>query len=250
MLGYTVVGLLAGWLGFGDLPWPLQGNTQVLLHTAVGTSMLIAASQISLKWLMRQPFLLLQSLVESMAALVLVTATLQLLGMGWAVSLGVGVVAMVASPSVLLRISADLRSSGAVTDRSLLMATLGCIYALVLGLVVTVAWSPVAGTDAQSGLVLTAAGMGHLLWSLGLTLLWALLTTAALWPVLRWRSSRSDSTALYMLAVLVAASLLAERLGGSAALGFVLAGVMLRNLSPKPMVWPSAFRPATPCSIC
>lgn len=241
MLGYTVVGLLAGWLGFGDLPWPLQGNTQVLLHTAVGTSMLIAASQISLKWLVRQPFLLLQSLVESLAALVLVTATLQLLGMGWAVSLGVGVVAMVASPSVLLRISADLRSSGAVTDRSLLMATLGCIYALVLGLVVTVAWSPVAGTDAQSGLVLTAAGMGHLLWSLGLTLLWALLTTAALWPVLRWRSSRSDSTALYMLAVLVAASLLAERLGGSAALGFVLAGVMLRNLSPKPMVWPSAF---------
>lgn len=249
MLGYTVVGLLAGWLGFGDLPWPLQGNTQVLLQTAVGTSLLMAASQVSLPWLLRQPWLLLQSFAESVAALVLVTGVLQLLGMGWAVSLGVGVVAMAASPAVLLRVVADLRASGAVTDRSLLLATLSGVYALVLGLVMTVAWSPAVATgggaeDALANLVLTATGLGQLLMSLGLTVLWAMLTTVALWPVLRWQSSRSDSTALYMLAALVAVSLLATRWGGSAALGFLVAGLLLRNMSPKPLVWPSAFMAA------
>ena len=248
MLGYTVVGLLAGWLGFGDLPWPLRGNTQVLLQMAVGTSMLMAASQISLPWLLRQPWLVLQSVAESLLALVLVAGALLLLGMGWAVSLGVGVVAMAASPAVLLRITADLRASGAVTDRSLLLATLSCMYALVLGLVITVAWSPVAGghavVDTQAGLALTAAGLGQLVLSLALSALWAVLTTAALWPVLRWQSSRSDSTALYMLAALVAVSLLAERVGGSAALGYLVAGLLLRNLSPKPMVWPGAFMAA------
>lgn len=242
MLGYTAVGLLAGWLGFGDVPWPLAGNTLVLLQTAVGTSVLMAASQIALPWLLRQPLLLLQSLVESALALVLVTAALQLLGMGWAVSLGVGVVAMAASPAVLLRVAADLRANGAVTDRSLLLATLSGIYALLLGLLLTVAWAPVG--DADAGLALSASGVAQFLVSLGLSLLWALLTAGALWPVLRWQSSRSDSTALYMLAVLVAVSLLAMRLGGSAVLGFTLAGLLLRNLSPKPLVWPAAFMAA------
>ncbi len=248
MLGYTVVGLVAGWLGFGDWPWPLRGNTQVLLQTAVGTSMLIAASHISLPWLLRQPWLLLQSLAESLLALVLVAGALQWAGMGWAVSVGAGVVAMAASPAVLLRITADLRASGAVTDRSLLLATLSCMYALVLGLAITLAWSPAAGGDVgchvHAGLELTAAGLGQLLVGLGLSALWAGLAALVLWPVLRWASSRSDTTALYMLAALVAISLVAERVGGSAALGYLVAGLLLRNLSPKPIVWPSAFMAA------
>lgn len=244
MLGYTLVGLLAGWLGVGDLAWPLVGNPLLLLQAALGTSLLIAATQVSLRWLLRQPMLLVQSLAESLAALVLVTGGLQLLGMGWAVSLGVGVVAMAASPAVLLRVAADLRAAGAVTDRSLLLATLSAAYALLLCLVLTVAWQPGEGAAEQASLSLTAVGLGYLLWSLGLSVLWAVLAAAALWPVLRWQSSRSDTTALYMLAVLVAVSLLATRCGGSAVLGFVVAGLLLRNLSPKPLVWPAAFTAA------
>lgn len=54
MLGYTLVGLVAGWVEFGDLPWPLQGSTALLLEVAVGVSLLLAASQVS-PWLLRQP---------------------------------------------------------------------------------------------------------------------------------------------------------------------------------------------------
>jgi len=83
-----------------------------------------------------------------------------------------------------------------------------------------------------------------LLLSLLLTLFWALLVTAAFWPVLRWQSSRSDSTAFYLLAAMTAVCLLAEQWGGSAALGFMVAGLMLRNLSPMPLIWPQAFQAA------
>ena len=66
--------------------------------------------------------------------------------------------------------------------RSLLLATLSGVYAVVLGLVFTVAWSPAAAAgagveDAQASLVLTGMGLGQLLLSLGLTVLWAVLTT-------------------------------------------------------------------------
>lgn len=239
MLGYTLVGVLAGWMGWGDLPWPLQGSTGLLLELAVGVSLLLAASQVSLPWLLRQPWLLLQSLGESLVTLALVTGALLALGWGWAVALAVGVVSMAASPAVLLRMADDLRCSGAVTDRSLLLASLSTVLALLGALVLMAVFVPDEG-----GLQFSVAGLGRLLFSLALTVLWALLLTAAFWPVLRWQSSRSDTTALYLLAAMVAVCVLAAQWGGFAALGFLLAGLMLRNLSPMPLVWPQAFQAA------
>ena len=244
ILGYTVAGLAAGWLtqfmGWDDLPWPLQGGTVLMLELAVGTSLLLAASQVSLRWLQHQPWLLLQSLAESVAALCLTMAVLLALDMGWAVALAVGVVSMAASPAVLLRIAHDLHARGAVTDRSLLLATMSTTLSLLAAMVLMQVFTP----DAQGDLQFLAAQLLPLGWSLALSLLWAALLAAALWPVLRWRSSRSDSAALYLLAALTATSILAAHLGGSAALAFVGAGLLLRNLSPRPLLWPVAFQSA------
>ncbi|MBV8248774.1 MAG: cation:proton antiporter [Comamonas sp.] len=243
MLGYTAVGLVAGWFGFGDLPWPLQGSTALMLEVAVGTSLLLAASQVSLPWLLRQPWLLLQGLGESLITLVLTTGVLLALDWSWPVALAVGVVAMAASPAVLLRIADDLRASGAVTDRSLLLATLSTMLALVAALVLTVVFVPQAA-PVHGGLRFSVVGLGHLLLNALLTLLWAVLVALAFWPVLRWQSSRSDATGLYLLASLAAACMLADRWGGSAVLAFVVAGLLLRNLSPRPLIWPQAFQAA------
>ena len=244
ILGYTVAGLAAGWLsqfmGWDDLPWPLQGGTLLMLELAVGTSLLLAASQVSLSWLARQPWLLLQSLGESLLALTLTTGVLLALDCGWAVSLAVGAVAMAASPAVLLRIAHDLKARGAVTDRSLLLATLSATLSLLVVLTLTLMLKP----DADGALVFSAVHM--LSWgrALLLSVLWGGLLTAALWPVLRWQSSRSDSAALYLLAALTAVSILAARWGGSAALAYIAAGLLLRQLSPRPLLWPPAFQSA------
>lgn len=242
ILGYTVAGLTAGWvsqfMGWTDLPWPLQGGTVLMLELAVGTSMMLAASQVSLHWLRRQPWLLLQSLGESLAALGLTTAVLLALDCSWTVSVAVGVVAMAASPAVLLRIANDLNARGAVTDRCLLLATLSTSLALLAALVLMQLFTP----DAQGGLRFSAAGLIPWVRSLLLSVLWAVLLTASFWPVLRWRSSRSDSAALYLLAALMATCLLAARFGGSAALAFVATGLLLRNLSAMPLLWPMAFQ--------
>ncbi|QXZ10930.1 cation:proton antiporter [Comamonas sp. Y33R10-2] len=246
MLGYTLAGLVAGWLGFGDLQWPLQGSTLLLLELAVGVSLLLAASQVSLFWLLRQPWLLLQSLGESLLTWALVCALLRLLDWDWPVALAVGVIAMAASPAVLLRIADDLRSSGSITDRSLLLATVSTWLALLAALVLTLVFVPASAvsTVEASGLQFSAAGLGQLLLSILLTLLWAALLALAFWPVLRWKSSRSDTTAMYLLAAAVAVCLLAQKWGGSAALSFMVAGLLLRNLSPQPLIWPQAFQAA------
>ena len=240
ILGYTVAGLAAGWvsqfMGWTDLPWPLQGGTVLMLELAVGTSMMLAASQVSLHWLRRQLAAVAKP-GESLAALGLTTAVLLALDCSWTVSVAVGVVAMAASPAVLLRIANDLNARGAVTDRSLLLATLSTSLALLAALVLMQLFTP----DAQGGLRFSAAGLIPWVRSLLLSVLWAVLLTASFWPVLRWRSSRSDSAALYLLAALMAC-LLAARFGGSAALAFVATGLLLRNLSAMPLLWPMAFQ--------
>lgn len=244
VLGYTVVGLAAGWLtssmGWDDLPWPLQGGTALMLELAVGISLLLAASQVSMSWLRRQPWLLLQSLGESLLALALTTGVLLALDCGWAVSLAVGAVTMAASPAVLLRIAHDLKARGAVTDRSLLLATLSAMLSLLVVLSLSLMMKP----DAEGGLVFSAAHLLDWAYSLLLSLVWGGVLTAALWPVLRWQSSRSDSAALYLLAALTAVSILAAKWGGSAALAYIAAGLLLRQLSPRPLLWPPAFQSA------
>lgn len=235
MLGYTLVGLVAGWIGFNDLPWPMQGLGMLLLQMALAATLLMAGTQLSLRWLLRQPGVLLQSLLESLLGFAAVAGLLWWAGQPVPVALGMGVVAMAASPSVVLRVTLDLQAKGPITDRSLTLATLSAFYALLTGgLLATV--GHLAPPQAHWLSAIHQLG-GDLL----LTLLWAALATALLWPVLRWRPSSSDNTALYMLAVLAAVATLSQRWGGSAALALLIVGVLLRNLSPRPLVWPPAF---------
>lgn len=235
LLGYTIVGLVAGWIGFGDLPWPMQGLGMLLLQMALAATLLMAGTQLPLRWLLRQPGVLLQSLLESLLGFAAVAGLLWWIGQPMPIALGMGVVAMAASPSVVLRVTLDLSAKGPITDRSLTLATLSVFYALLMGGLLA-AVGHLAPAEAHWLAAIMQLG-GDLL----LTLLWTAVATALLWPVLRWRPSNSDNTALYMLAVLAAMATIAQRWGGSAALALLLAGVLLRNLSPRPLVWPPAF---------
>jgi hypothetical protein len=130
VVGYSLTGALAGLAGFSGAAWPLQGITLFLLELAVSVVLFEAGGRIALRWFRHNPMVLLQSLLESVLTAVFVYYTLRWMGMRPMVAEALGLIAMVASPAVLSRVMMDTQASGPVTERAMVLSTLGSLYAL------------------------------------------------------------------------------------------------------------------------
>nr|MBP7564496.1 cation:proton antiporter [Burkholderiaceae bacterium] len=133
VIGYSVVGMCAGLLGFPGAVWPLQGIALFLLELGVAVVLFEAGGRIPLRWFRHNPMVLVQSLLESGLAFFCTHAVLLWMDVPENVALPVALVAMAASPAVLSRVVMDTRASGPVTERALTLTTLSTLYALSLG---------------------------------------------------------------------------------------------------------------------
>ena len=133
IIGYAVVGVLAGWLGFTDAGWPLAGIGLFLLELGIAVVLFEAGSRLSLRWFRHNPMVLVQSLAESLLTFAAAYLALRALGLDLQVVRALAVIAVAASPAVLMRVVSDLRANGPVTDRAVALATLNTLYALTIG---------------------------------------------------------------------------------------------------------------------
>ncbi|MBA4002097.1 MAG: sodium:proton exchanger, partial [Delftia sp.] len=118
VVGYSLVGGIAGLIGFGaNTAWPLQGTGLFLLELGVAIVLFECGGRITLRWFRHNPMVLVQSVAESALTYVLVSLVLGWLGVAPEVAGPLALVAMAASPLVLTRVVADMRAAGAVTDR-------------------------------------------------------------------------------------------------------------------------------------
>src|SRR4051812_33186582 len=65
VVGYSVIGSLAGLAGFSGAGWPLQGISLFLLELGVSIVLFEVGGRIALRWFRHNPMVLLQSLLES-----------------------------------------------------------------------------------------------------------------------------------------------------------------------------------------
>ena len=65
VLGYAVVGTLAGLLGFSATTWPLQGPALFALELGVSIILFECGGRITLRWFRHNPMVLVQSLLEA-----------------------------------------------------------------------------------------------------------------------------------------------------------------------------------------
>src|SRR5215203_6305804 len=65
VIGYSLVGGVAGLAGFTGAFWPLQGTTLFLLELGVAVVLFEAGGRIPLRWFRHNPMVLVQSLTES-----------------------------------------------------------------------------------------------------------------------------------------------------------------------------------------
>ena len=233
VLGYSMVGTLAGLAGFGGAGWPLKGIGLFLLELGVAVVLFEAGGRLALRWFRHNPMLLVQSAAESALTFVAVYLAMRWFGVAPQVAQALALVAMAASPAVLTRVVMDTRASGPVTERAILLSTLNTFYALVL-------CSAKANLmpDRAAGWVGAASTLYPVLVILGVSFAVGGLLALTLRLALRVMSPTSENTAMLLLALIAAAAALAAHLGASAPLAALIGGVLLKQLNPRPWAWP------------
>ena len=230
VVGYSMVGALAGLAGFSGAVWPLQGIGLFLLELGVAVVLFEAGGRIPLRWFRHNPMVLVQSLAESTLTFLLVYWVLSKFGMRDTVAEALALLAMAASPAVLSRVVMDTRAAGPVTERAMVLSTLSTLYALTL-------CSARAGMMPRGEADL-AGTLYPVLVVLGLSVVVGAALALTLRTALRVMSPTSENTAILLLAMIAAGAALAANFGGSAPLAALLGGMLLKQLNPRPWSWP------------
>jgi Kef-type K+ transport system membrane component KefB len=237
VIGYSVVGALAGFAGFTGALWPLEGIGLFLLELGVAVVLFEAGGRISLRWFRHNPMVLVQSLLESGLTLMAVYWAMKYMGVRDAVAQPLAMLAMAASPAVLARVLIDARASGPVSERAMVLSTLSTLYALLL-------CSAAAGMMGTAGktpgpiIINISTSFYPVLVVLGLSVVVGSVLALVLRMALRVMSPTSENTAILLLAVIAAGAALAANFGGSAALSALLGGMLLKQMNPRPWSWP------------
>jgi len=229
VVGYTVIGTVAGLGGFTGAVWPLQGIGLFLLELGVAVVLFEAGGRIALRWFRHNPMVLLQSLLEAVLTFVFVYYTMSWMGVRPAVAEALALIAMAASPAVLSRVVMDTRAAGPVTERAMVLSTLSTLYALTLV-------SARAGVidRPDTGLIATLFPVAVVL---GVSVIVGGALALALRMALRVMSPTSENTSILLLCLIAAGAALAAHFGGSAPLAALLGGMLLKQLNPRPWAW-------------
>jgi Kef-type K+ transport system membrane component KefB len=230
VVGYSIVGTLAGLAGFSGAVWPLQGVALFLLELGVAVVLFEAGGRIPLRWFRHNPMVLLQSLLESALTAFAVYYALRYFDVRSAVAEAVALVAMAASPAVLSRVVIDTRAAGPVTERAMVLSTMSTLYALTL-VAARAGTMHRPETEPMAALYPVAVVLG-ISFVVGAAL--ALVIRMAL----RVMSPTSENTAILLISLIAAGTALAAHFGGSAPLAALLAGMLIKQLHPRPWAWP------------
>jgi hypothetical protein len=232
LVGYSLVGLVLGLAGFGaDM---LRGDTRGVVDLALGLLLFELGSRVNLRWLRANPALLLTSAAEALLSFAAILLALRAVGQPLNVALTCAALGTCASGAVVARVGSEVKAAGQVHERLIVLTSLNTLVA-VLGHRLVSAWLhlDVAGDWVQA--------VSQPLWVFGGSVLLAALLAALVAGVARRLDLRDENAALLLLGLIVLSLLAAQRLNLSTLLVPLLSGVLLRNTTDRPWLWPRHF---------
>jgi Kef-type K+ transport system membrane component KefB len=138
--GYAAAGLALGPGGWALIGRPLLDELTVFADIAIGLVLFELGTRLDLAWLRRSPALAVMGVAEALGAAVLVFVTLtHYFDHDPLVAAVAAAIAMSTSPAVLIRVAADMRAEGQVTERALLLTAINGVMAF-LALTVLIPW--------------------------------------------------------------------------------------------------------------
>lgn len=233
VVGYTLAGCLAAAFGHG-VSLPLSGAAQTVTDLALGLLLFEIGSRVNLRWLRRNPGLLATSLAEALLSAVAVALVLRLFDVGWQTAIACAILAMPAPAAVSGRVALELGAQGQVTQRASVLTALNTLYAVIALTLMRTWWA----ADDGGSLPQALAGLAvSLLTTLGV----AALLAGATYLTARRLDLRNESAALLLFGMVAFTIVAARSIGVSTLLMPLLAGLLLRNTSERPWVWPRHF---------
>ncbi|WP_077033713.1 cation:proton antiporter [Pelomonas sp. KK5] len=234
IVGYAGAGMLVAGFGKGIGDGLLLGTDRLLVDLALGLLLFELGARVSLRWLRANPSLLLTSLLESLLGFWAVFAVLSGFGLEPRVALAGSALLGVSAAAVIGRVATELKSAGQVTERMLVLSALNTLYAVLL-LKLVAGWLHL---DSRGDWI---QGVAQPLYTFAGSLGVAALLAGAVALVLRRFELRDENTVLLLLGLVLLAVTLARLLMLSTLLVPLLAGVLLRNTSERPCIWPRHF---------
>jgi Kef-type K+ transport system membrane component KefB len=234
IVGYGAVGMLLAAGGYGLQAGQLPGVLRLVVDLALGVLLFELGSRVRLAWLRDNPWLLATGLLESLLTFAAVTALLRGFAFEWSAALTVAAIVVPVSAAVVGRVAGDLGAAGQVTERLIVLTALNTLLGVLAHKLLT-GWLHVdlAGDWVRA--------VSLPLWAFaGSVLLAAVLARLVGW-VARRLDLRNENSVLLLLGLIVVAQLAATQLNLSTLLLPLLGGVLLRNTSDRPWVWPRHF---------
>ncbi|MDN3920212.1 cation:proton antiporter [Roseateles violae] len=234
IVGYSAAGMIVAALGRGLGDGRLLGTDRLIVDLALALLLFELGSRVSLRWLRVNPALLVTSVLESLLSFWAIFAVLRWFELAPPLALAGAALLGVSAAAVIGRVVTELRSAGQVSERMIVLGALNTLYAVLLVKLV-IGWLHLDRSgDWIQGLLQPVYTFG------GSVLVAALLATAVGWVVRRF-DLRDENSVLLLLGLLLLALTAARLLALSTLLVPLLAGVMLRNASERPCIWPRHF---------
>lgn len=234
IVGYGAVGVLIAWAGFGLPGGRMSAPIRVIVDLALALLLFELGARVRLSWLRANPALLWTSAAESVLSFAAVVFVLRQLGLDMDVAVPCATLTVAASASVVGRVATEMKAAGQVTERMVMFTALNTLYAVLCFKVVSV-WlhlgHPSLGLVAISQPLYTFCGS---------VVVAALLARLVAW-VARRLDLRDENSVLLLLGLVVLALTTARMFNLSTLLVPLMAGVVLRNTTERPWVWPRHF---------
>lgn len=235
IVGYSAVGMLAALLGQDASTRYASGPLRVVIDLALGLLLFELGSRVNLRWLRSNPALLYTSAAESVLSFAAMFGVLHwVMNLSPQISVICATMGVAASAAVVGRVATEMRAAGQVTERMIVLTALNTLLA-VLAHKLVIGWLHL---DSPGNWV---QGIAQPLYAFGGSVLVAALLYRLVAWVARRLDLRDENSALLLLGLIVLALTVASMLNLSTLLVPLLAGVLLRNTSERPWVWPRHF---------
>ena len=235
VVGYVAVGTIVSALDVGLLTGAtLKPGLRSIVDLALALLLFELGSRINLRWLRTNPGLLASSLAEATLTFVAVYLALSLLGADARTSTAIAAIAIATSPAVVMRVASEFDASGQVTERMILLTGLNTFYA-VLASTFVFGW---LHAEYVGSLVRAFA---HPLYLLAGSAIVAALLAFTVSLIARRLDLRNENSTLLLFGMILLALSVTKMANLSTLLVPLLAGLMLRNSTERPWIWPRHF---------
>ncbi len=234
VVGYALVGTAIASLGLGVAGSGLNPSLRLIIDLALALLLFEMGCRIDLSWLRRNPWLLATSLAEAALTFIAVRTALVWIGMDPQSATPAAAIAIATSPAVVMRVASEFRASGQVTERLILLAGLNTLYA-ALATKFVLGW---LHAEHSGNWAVALLHPGYLL--VGSALIAALLA-AAVAAVARKLDLQNENSILLLIGLVLLALAVTRTVNLSTLIVPLLAGMILRNASPRPWIWPRHF---------